>query len=629
MVGNRNREIVRSFGTWILALPICSVTVLFFLGDVPPLFAQAGKTNKDLTSIATAAPPKQLDPNFVRWRVYLDTLAQEARSVPDERRPYVVTDVALAYWEFDRDEARRLFTAALDESIKFVEQDKKKFQPMLTYVVNTVCRLDVGLAKEFTKRLAAKLGDTNAEQVGMGNAVDLLKTDKQAAIQLAKALAPAGLRDGSAMEFILQLSVEDLDAATELFNIYLQRASADESIPAGMLTQFAGFAFGWYEYYGMSPNGDMFGRSGGGGLPIKACVRNCEADANLVRAVLLPVYSRLQKALVRRDQEPNSIGVNEAPGLLWIADYINGLLSMKGQLPPEWQQLRDRAAIGVDQDRISVMQHNAGMMQQQRERLRKLSERPEAIDEFTEEAFLSKVESTPGACERDLLYMRGVTNYSYRQNFRRSQELLDKIGDPKRTEDIRNFLLNDMAVADIKSGDLDTARARVKKITVPRLAIAAMIDLTKAFAVSGDRIEAGRVAAETAAMIVKLQETKDRAGMYFGLAAVLIKDDEREARSFLDKAIKDLNKLEPLDNWRYTFLHTVLMSCDPNAGGPAFGSNFAPEISTIYDAIRLFSRYDLDHTDSSADSIADKPTKIRSQAIVARAALAKYRSSTK
>lgn len=39
------------------------------------------------------------DPNILRWKIFLDSLRQEAKTVfPDDRRPYAMVDVANAYW---------------------------------------------------------------------------------------------------------------------------------------------------------------------------------------------------------------------------------------------------------------------------------------------------------------------------------------------------------------------------------------------------------------------------------------------------------------------------------------------------------------------------------------------------
>src|SRR4051794_32864548 len=100
----------------LIGLLICVMGVRSQQPKVEP----ATKDTKQSSSAPTT-PPKQLDPNFIRWRVYLNTLEQDARSVPDERRPYVVADVAAAYWEFDKDEATRLFTSALDEALKLAQ----------------------------------------------------------------------------------------------------------------------------------------------------------------------------------------------------------------------------------------------------------------------------------------------------------------------------------------------------------------------------------------------------------------------------------------------------------------------------------------------------------------------------
>jgi hypothetical protein len=118
-------------------------------------YAQAGKaTPVAVSAVKEAKPP---DPNFVRWRVYLDTLAQEAKTVADERRPYVLAEVAAAYWQYDRDEARSLFTRAADEAWKLASGDAK-YGDLMDDVLSGASRLDVELVRFLKKRLADKEG---------------------------------------------------------------------------------------------------------------------------------------------------------------------------------------------------------------------------------------------------------------------------------------------------------------------------------------------------------------------------------------------------------------------------------------------------------------------------------------
>jgi len=93
----------------------------------------------------------------------------------------------------------------------------------------------------------------------------------------------------------------------------------------------------------------------------------------------------------------------------------------------------------------------------------------------------------------------------------------------------------------------------------------------------------------------------------------------------LEKGIKVFNKTDPQDSWRFANTMEVVLSCPEDQGRnmSAWGGGFSE--SNILDAVTAFTKGDLNTVSSATDDIADKATRIRAQAIIAKAGLAKYK----
>ena len=282
----------------IRSLVIC---ILFML----PLLAAAQPPAK------TPVPAPTPDPNFLKWKVFLDVLAQEARNIPDDRRPYATTDLALAYWEFDRDEAKRLLFSAVDEAYKFRQADQKRYEPMLSYVLRSASRNMAEVLTELTARLKKLIAENNKDKTEKEKDLldpenELLREagdDAARRAELAKSLAPKGLKEGtSVMTLILGLAQQDQAAADDVYKAYLQRASADPTIPIGALIQLAGYSMGYGEYYHNNANSWSMGTTG----------QRLRPDPQLAPQCFALLFQRI-KVAVDAAGEGATIGLSEAP----------------------------------------------------------------------------------------------------------------------------------------------------------------------------------------------------------------------------------------------------------------------------------------------------------------------------
>lgn len=575
-----------------------------------------------LTSAAAqkATPtPKPPDPNFIRWKIFLDTLEQQSRGVAEERKPYVVADIAAAYWEVDKAESQRLFIAAIDAALKLTERDKK-FGDVLDDVLSTASKLDVSLAKLLTKRIADKQDSKKSRyDIAGSNLYELLKEDPQKAAELAEAFAPDGL-PAAAPNFIFALAKVDLALADRVYRVYLDRIAAREDISVENTVSMCGYAFGYSEYFTMGGTGGTFGAML---LPVPGL----EANPRYAATILNLMYRRINREVEERN---NAVGADiekRTWRLLFAAEYLSPQVAIFApSMASAWEQLRQQVKVGASAEQLQGVGMRVNLIAQDRIRVRSISDSVDKFDEMAE-AGLDGVEKIVGTCQRDLVYMKAALHFSYRKNFKRSLELLSKVEGEERAESIRQTVFYDMTMADIEKAEWEPAEARIKKISSPQMKTLAQIKLADGLVKKNEKSEVRRVADDAIKMIEKLAEAKDRAGTYFGLAAILMRIDANDARSELERALKHFNKLEPKDEYRYSHLVQVLMNCEAKADGPWYGGSYSLENSNVFDVVKFFAKENPDATKLVVESISDTPTRIRAEAIITRMAFAKLKKT--
>ena len=564
--------------------------------------------------------PKPPDPNFIRWKIFLDTLEQQSRTIAEERKPYVVADIAAAYWEVDKAESQRLFIAAIDSALKLTERDKK-YGDVLDDVLSTASKLDVSLAKLLTKRIADKQDSKKSRyDIAGSNLYELLKEDPQRAAELAEAFAPDGL-PLAAPNFIFALAKVDVALADRVYGVYLDRMSAREDISVEHSVSMCGYAFGYSEYFTMDGTG---GTTGASMLPVEGHA----ANQRYATSILNLMYRRINREIEERN---NAVGPDiekRTWRILFAAEYLSpDVVKFSPGMVTAWEQMRQQVRVGVSNEQMQNVGMRVDSIFLNRARTRSVSASPEKFDEMAE-ATLDGVEKIVGTCQRDIVYMKAALHFSYRKNFKRSLELLGKIEGEERAESVRQTVFYDMTAADIEKAEWEPAEARIKKISSPQMKTLSQIKLADGLIKKNEKSEARRVADDAIKMIEKLGDAKDRAGTYLGLAAILIRINANEARSELERAIKHFNKVEPKDSYSYSHPVRVLMNCEAKADGPWYGGNYSLDHSNILDVIKLFAKENPDATKLVAESISDVPTRIRAEAIIVRMAFARLKKTS-
>ena len=558
---------------------------------------------------------KSANPNIVRWKILLDSLAQEARTAfPEERRPYAMADVAGAYWEVDRETSGALFVSALDAAWVLTEQNKKN-RPMLNYVLSSATRLDSTLAKNLTKRLIDKEdSDKERDDISGGIALELLKLDAAKAAQLAEAFAPDGLQNGTASFFMYRLAQQDVQLSNRVYGVYLNKVGANENIPLESILPLGGYAFGYAEFYSVDKNGQL---SGSNFPSVKGLSRN----PVFISAFLNLAYRRLAKTIERRN---NAVG-GDAAGynyvILFAFEYLLPEIARfsPGSLPA-WQQLQQQGIVGTTPQQSQQIANLLNTIDQRRARAKSYEETPQTSEQEAE-ASLENVEKLAGTCQRDVVYSKAALTFSSRKNFKRAIDLAGEIEDLKQSASVKEVIFYDMADSAIENEDWEDAQEKLKKITSPELNTMAYAKLAESFLKKNQKAEGAQIITAAVNVAEKLSEPEIRIGFLFGLSAMLLKVEPIEAQTLIRNAVKNLNKQDAKDRMDFWITIKVPLGCEGD-DKTWYGDFVSLPNSNVFDALTLFAKQNPDEAELIAGSIDDKITKIRAFARVTKIALA-------
>ena len=352
-----------------------------------------------------------------RWKPTLDLLFQEAKTLrPLEKSPNAMAEVADAYWDIDVQTAKDMFSEAND--IALTLEKKKDRGKSFRYILNLSSRRDSGFAKNLVEKTenSGKLKG-ESEDASLQTANDLVDEDIIKSSEFAEKLAPAGLKYGSAMFLIFQIAKKNPELANRVYQTYLNKVLADESFPLSLSVYLIGYSFGYADYYGLNQDGTITGANLV--LPKPLIVNRRSANTFLTY-----LYRRVAKTLQLAEQTPE----NQFDKVLslFVIDYIaNDIVSFSPESTESWQQLRQKALIGLNQSQIEQTASNIRSINERREAIIRRAENPEnAIAE--KEISSDEIEKLPDVCQRDRLYTKNAINLLSAKNYEKAQKWIEK-----------------------------------------------------------------------------------------------------------------------------------------------------------------------------------------------------------
>lgn len=594
------------------------VGLLFILSACQIISAQPAG-NKGVSAKVTTQ--KSENPNIVRWRFFLDSLAQEARTIfPEDRRPYAVVEVANVYWEFDRETSTSLYISALDSAWSLTERDRKN-RPVLKFVLSSATRLDSTLAKTLTKRIIDKEeSDNERDEISSSTALEILEDDVNKAAQLAEAFAPNGLQSGTATFLIYRIAAQDVQLSNRVYGVYLSKVSTNENIPLESVLTLGGYAFGYAEFYGIDGRGNLSGAT----FPQ---VKGLSANPAFTNAFLSLAYRRIVRTIELRN---NAVGAQIESlnyTILFALEYLMPQVArFAPNTLPAWQQLQQQGIAGAMPHQIQQVANHLNTINQNRARAQRFSESSQTAEEEAE-ASLENVEKITGTCQRDAVYSKAALTFSSRKNFKRAAEIAGNIEELKQSASVKEVLSYDMTLSAIENEEWESAQEHLKKISSIELKTMAYAKLATALVNKNAKTQNANVFSEAVATVEKLPEAETRSGFLFALSAIILKTEPLEAETIVRNAIKNLNRQESKDVTRFFIPIKVSLGCQ--AGETTwYGDSISLANSNVFDSLTLFAKKNPDEAKMMAEGIDDKITKLRSLAIITKIALANEKRKT-
>jgi|GEM_PF-6642591 len=600
-------------------LVLCITLLLILSSDCQVTLAQLPKEKKQS---AKTINQNSENPNIIRWKIFLDSLAQESRTVlPEERRPFAVVEVANAYWGIDRKTSRSLYVSALETAWSLTKQNKKN-RALLNYVLSSATKLDSALAKTLTDRLLDKEeSDSKKDSISSSVALEILKDDANKAAQLAEAFAPDGLQNGMANFFIFRLAEKDIQLSNRVYGVYLNKAGANENIPLELILPLGGYAFGYVEFYSIDKKGQLSGAT----FPqVKGFSRN----PGFTNAFLSLAYQRIAKTIERRNNAVAAEIESYHHPILFALEYLMPeVAKFAPNSLPAWQQLQQQGVVGTAPQQIQQVASYIQEINQSRARVQKFDESSKASEQEAE-ASLENVEKLTGTCRRDSVYSKAALTFSSSKNFKRASELVEKIEDVKQSGNVKEVIFFDTAISAIENGDWEDAQEKLKRISSLELKAIAYTNLAQALLEKNERAEGAKIISTAVDLIEKLPEAENRSGLLFALSTILLKTDLLEAQKLVRNAVKNLNRQEVADQKRFSIPIKVSLSCQ-SEDESWYGESVSLPNSNVFNAIALFAKQSPDEARTIAESIDDKVTKIRSLALVTKNALENEKKQSK
>ena len=581
---------------------ISCIAIFLFLFNPEITSAQRSSNETEPPDNVTTLANDDQDATL-RWKIFLDSVAQESRtSFPEERRVYPTVESANAYWEFDPHKAKSLYIAALDTAISITKQDNKN-RPTINYILSSAAKRDPGLAKELSERLLES-DLKGGNDAAMSTAMDLVESDPEAAARLAEAFAPNGLEYGNAMNLIFRIGEKNIGLSDRVYGVYLRRVAAQPTIPLNFVLCLGGYSFGYSEHFSINGNGNI---SGATHLPLGSH----RANLAFINAFLSIAYQRALATIERRNQATGDEIAALNYQIIFTFEY---LMPEVARFSPNslivWQQLQQQGMAGTTSEQVQTVRSAIQLIQTARTRIRNYTDSSQT-PETQAEASLKDVEKLPGTCQRDVVYSEAALVFSARKNFTRALEINEKIEDLKQREAVNQAISIGMAEEAIENNSPDV-RKMIEKIASSEQRAILLVSLANGINDLDPVAEAVKIANG-------LPNTADTAGILFSLSAISLRSDTVQAQTLFSNGVKYLNRSPVTDTPQFSIELKVPLGC--NGEDKWYGGSSTLPYSNVFDAIGEFAKRDPDTAATLVREIADKTTKLRAQALTAKIAL--------
>jgi hypothetical protein len=566
--------------------------------------------------------------NALQTLLYLKTSAAEIGDAQDRVR--VLVEVADALWVADQPQSRELFQRAFDSAVEYEngldEKQRKLFGMALRQrVVARIARRDAAFANRLLSDSLPKEAPTAtpdgafAKLYGQDSArgdvlvraaVEMLTTDKDAAVQLGRLAAVEGFTQGL-RSLLVALRAKDSAAADSIFEIAFQSAAARhprELVEALFIWDYA------------FQRGDIYlgqvswFKESGPEAPVPFEVKQ-RALAFALEAVL---EGAQQFDLAAASDEERPL-VRERYALIY---------SLGSQIMPDVGRYAP--------NQLQLLQTQLSRVEQElREQGRKPPEPPEPLPTTASasedvDKMLDIASRVTNLKVRDGVYARAALTLYMHHQYDRALEIAGKIDDHALGLMLTEPIKFDRAGELLAAKNLDAALAVVRTLEKPEVRALALARIGGAFFAAKKPERAVEVLNEAEALTWKAEPSLELASASLAIAQTYLAQDRAKAADLTGVAVRTANSAGGDEPWEL-----LLAGSGPEARLSAQNLNWVtgrggivtsvsvtyPKLAGLLDVISKLSSPDLDGGLMLARQLKWKSVSLAAQAVVCREAL--------
>ena len=584
------------------------------LGFAPNVISQDDSDRKRPANNApqTASPSKN-PADLTEWKILLDNLAVEARTLePEQVRPLIIAELADAYWQIDKNESKKLFNDAFDRALSL--PTKSKPGGIITSVLSIAARRDRALVISLTNRLREsqdKRYSSGAQALRVAG--DLLESDPGLAVELAQTVASSG-PSMSGLSFLFKLAEKDPAAAEKLYDFYLKRQLATRNPELSSVLFLAGYPLGYGEAFGGAIDPESF--TGFGGLRTPGLNPHPAFARAYLQLAFASITDTLRKATTANDPDRdvlNSLALFGAAYLFPEAQrYLPGVEGA-------WSAIYRQAQTGTSAARQAAVEKRLQLILQ----LRANASKPtEDYLSGTAKEKLELISKLPGGCKRDQAYAEVAFKLDSSGKFPQAQQMADQIGNISLRDKVLQFVNYDIAGAAIDSGNLVEAPALAEKVVAKSQRALLFVRIAAKSLKSGDKSSALDLLNRARVLVRDPGDPELQAGVLLAVASVYVQFDPLEAAVVMREATKAVNHVKDrVPGAAFSVLRRVDLGCEGEDRW--YGGKEQSETFSLYETLAALAVSEIQGQGalSLTSEIEDRPTRIRAQLAVIKAVM--------
>jgi hypothetical protein len=574
---------------------------------------QQSKASEAVTP-KNATERSESEDGLLKWRSILDTLRTEIQSIPEEYlKPYVIAQVADAYWNIDQEVARGLFIEALSQAdslgSKFADKNK-----IIYSIISLAGRRDAELAKSLTERhINNYVSENNADQKEFANYSRLLNSPHT--------VWEKGQTDHAA-KLIFELAQHDSASADSLFTAYLNKAASNANFPLDILLNLCGYPFGYTESYGF--------RVGERNVIYAFQLPHISVSPNRPMALMfLDVsYERIlatlnQAATLSAEDKDATAGL----ALLSICYLLPEVARYSPDAISRWQMLHQQALAVASTARQDLVKKQLQFINRSRPEQQRLSEDPQAVLRENKDS-LDIIDKLPVGCNKDDAYVRYVLGLNLKQDYSAALDVTKKIQNTATRKSVQQILHFRKALSSIEAGDVSAAKEIISlQITVPELNALLCARIARSVASQSKQGKEPDAILQALRWSESIERDSNKAAVL--LVALRITDGQvkEETAQVLRNIVAIINKLDRSNVDILEISYDIALAC----GGQKSKENDQEightESVSLLDTITSLRSLNPDQLLTIVNDLSDPSTRIRSIASIVKGALKASSSS--